>query len=347
MYSIAKLNDADRKALFDAYSFKYRESPEIVEKDYWVTLLLDYLFNYSEFKDYFTFKGGTSLSKCFDIINRFSEDIDLILNWSALGFNDDDVYRIRSNNAQLKYNKNIEDAAMEFIKNKLKPSMEKDLKKLLGFNPNFTLGEDEHVLNFNYPNIYNASNSGILQCVRLEIGPLAERLPSTEKEIKPLISKMNLPIMSKFSTVVRCISPERTFWEKILILHQEAHRPTIKVDKNGKEVPNSMPRRYSRHYYDVWKISQTEYKNIALQNIELLKKVIAFKKKFYHYNWDHLETALPGAIVLVPSEERIKELRKDFESMKAMINDDVKSFDELIENLKRLEDEINNKRCEF
>ena len=342
MYSIARLKAEDRKALFDAYSFQYRESPEIVEKDFWVTLLLDYLFHHSEFKEYFTFKGGTSLSKCFNIINRFSEDIDLILNWSALGYSDEDIYEDRSNSAQLKYNKSVEDAAMEFIENKLKPSMEKGLKEFLGFDPNFSLGEDKHVLNFNYPNIYNVNNSGILQCVRLEIGPLAERVPSIEKEIEPLISKINLPIMSQTSTTVRCISPERTFWEKILILHQEAHRPMTKIDIDRNEIPNPTPRRYSRHYYDVWKISQTNYKEIALNDIDLLKKVIAFKKKFYRYSWDHLETALPGAIVLIPNEERIKDLRKDFESMKAMINDDeIKSFDELIENLKNLEEELN------
>ena len=128
MYSIARLKSEDRKALFDAYSFQYRESPEIVEKDFWVTLLLDYLFHHSEFKEDFTFKGGTSLSKCFNIINRSSEDIDLILNWSALGYSDEDIYEDRSNSAQLKYNKSVEDAAMEFIENKLKPSMEKGLK---------------------------------------------------------------------------------------------------------------------------------------------------------------------------------------------------------------------------
>lgn len=342
MYSIANLKVEDRKALFDAYSFQYRESPAIIEKDFWVTLLLDYLFNHSEFREYFTFKGGTSLSKCFNIINRFSEDIDLILDWSALGYSDEEIYEERSNSAQLKYNKSVEDAAMEFIENKLKPSMEEGLQKLLNFKPNFTLGEDKHVLNFNYPNIYNANNSGILQCVRLEIGPLAERVPSIERTIEPLVSKMTLPIMSQTSTKVRCISPERTFWEKILILHQEAHRPLTKKDKDGAEIPNPTPRRYSRHYYDVWKISQTEYKNNALNDINLLKKVITFKKKFYRYSWDHLEAALPGAIVLIPNEARFNDLRKDFESMKAMINDDeIKSFDELLEHLKKLEDEIN------
>lgn len=342
MYKIAKLSKSDRKDLFDAYAFQYRESPEIVEKDFWVTLILDYLFHKSKFKDYFIFKGGTSLSKCFNIINRFSEDIDLILNWSALGISDDDIYKSRSNTAQLKYSRTIEERAMTFIETKLKPSMEKDFKEILGEEPSFNLSFDKHVLNFNYPNIYNAESVGILQCVRLEIGPLAERVPCIEKEITPLISKLNVPIMKQFSTKVRCISPERTFWEKVLILHQEAHRPMTKTDKNGKEIPNPIPRRYSRHYYDLWKISQTDYKDIAISNIDLLKKIIAFKKKFYKYSWDNLENALPGSIVLIPNASRIEELRDDFNSMKVMLNDnEITNFDQLISYLQLLEKELN------
>lgn len=153
---------------------------------------------------------------------------------------------------------------------------------------------------------------------------------------------MNLPIMSLKSTIVRTISPERTFWEKVLILHQEAHRPFFKKDKDGKEIPNSIPRRYSRHYYDVWKIGQTEYKLLALKNIALLDKVIRFKKIFYNYSWDDIENAKPGNIVLVPNEQRILELKADFNMMKEMIDDrSIESFDMLIDLLKELERELN------
>ncbi|MBQ7275887.1 MAG: nucleotidyl transferase AbiEii/AbiGii toxin family protein [Bacilli bacterium] len=115
MYNIAKIPLLDRKDLFETYSFKYGITGEIVEKDFWVTIMLDYLFNKSEFKDVFTFKGGTSLSKCFNIIDRFSEDIDLILDWNVLGIEDEDLYSQRSKTAQLKYIQNVEENAMGFI----------------------------------------------------------------------------------------------------------------------------------------------------------------------------------------------------------------------------------------
>ncbi len=341
MYRIANLSPSDRKQLFDTYTLKYGTAQEIVEKDYWVTLMLDYLFHKSEFKNVFTFKGGTSLSKCFHIIDRFSEDIDLVLDWSFLGVSDDELFAQRSKTAQTKYNQTVEQSAIEFIAKRLLPSMQRDFQLILRDEPKIeTNPDDGHIVNFYYPNVYNAQKAGLLQCIRLEIGPLAEKVPSVTRTVAPMISDMNVPIMTLTETPVRAISPERTFWEKVLILHQEAHRPQFKKDKNGNVVSNPIPRRYSRHYYDVWKISQTEYKNIALNDLELLDRVIRFKKKFYNYSWDDLENARPGNIVLIPGENRIEELRSDFISMKEMINDaSIESFDELVFLLKGLEKE--------
>ena len=105
MYNIANLSNKDRNALFSKYENDFGINKAIVEKDFWVTFLLDYLFHKSKFKDYFIFKGGTSLSKCFNLISRFSEDIDLILKWNYL--TDDDPKKERSNTKQLKYNEEI------------------------------------------------------------------------------------------------------------------------------------------------------------------------------------------------------------------------------------------------
>lgn len=343
MYNIAKLSKEDRKELFDTYILKFEVPGEIVEKDFWVSLMLDYIFHKSIYKDYFTFKGGTSLSKCFHIIDRFSEDIDLILNWNYLGIPDEEVYVQRTNNAQSKYNEKILNLSAEFIEKRLLPSMEEDFEVILNSKPEFQLANNKQIIEFYYPNVYNANNVGLLQSIRLEIGPLAERVPFTVKEISPLISDINTPIIKQSTSMIRCISPERTFWEKVLILHQEAHRPMTKRDKDGNTIPNLMPSRYSRHYYDVWKISQTNYKSIALNDLDLLERVRKFKKNFYRYSWDNLENAIPGNIVLIPSEDRIIELRKDFESTKFMINDNtINSFDDVLLHLSDLEKEINN-----
>ncbi len=331
MYNIAKLSNNDRDIVFTKYAFEKGVSKAIVEKDFWVTLILDYLFHRCKYKDYFIFKGGTSLSKCFNIIERFSEDIDLILRWDLL--TDDNPNKERSNRQQDIYNKNINKLAADFIKEKLMPEMIYDFNNILGQKAEFQIDENEpQVLNFNYPRLYN-DDAGILKFVRLEIGPLAALTPTEDVTISPLISKLNLKLMNKNEIIIKTVSPERTFWEKILILNQEAHRP----------VDRKMPSRYSRHYYDVYRISLTKYKDKAYSNLELLEQVREFKKKFYPVGWAKYDLAKPGLFTLVPSEERIKELRVDFSNMKEMINDDsINSFDDLLIYIKQLENEINN-----
>lgn len=331
MYNIAKLSNNDRDIVFKKYSFEYSISEAIVEKDFWVTLILDYLFHKCKYKDYFIFKGGTSLSKCFNIIERFSEDIDLILRWDLL--TDDDPNKERSNRQQDIYNKNINLLAANFIKEKLLPEITKDFNGFLGQKADFQIdANDQQVLNFNYPRLYN-DDAGILKFVRLEIGPLAALTPTEDVTISPLISKLNLRLMNKNETIIKTVSPERTFWEKILILNQESHRP----------VDRKMPSRYSRHYYDVYRISLTKYKDKAYSNLELLEQVREFKKKFYPVGWAKYDLAKPGLFTLVPSEERIKELRVDFSNMKEMINDNlINSFDDLLFYIKQIEREINN-----
>ena len=331
MYNVARLSDKDRDTIFTRYAFEYGNNKAIIEKDFWVTLVLDYLFHKCKYKDYLIFKGGTSLSKCFNIINRFSEDIDLILRWDLL--TDDDPDNERSNRQQDIYNKNINKLAAEFILNKLKPAMEEDFEKILGKKIAISVDENEpQVLNFMYPRLYDDNESGILKFVRLEIWPLAALTPTEDVEISPLIAALNLKIYDNVKTIIKTVSPERTFWEKVMILNQESHRPMEK-----KMLP-----RYSRHYYDVYKISLTKYKDKAYSNLDLLTKVRNFKKKFYPVSWAKYDSAVPGEFILVPNEERIKELKEDYENMKEMLNDDSISFEQLIEEIKKIEKEINN-----
>lgn len=330
MYNVAKLSEKDRDIIFTKYAYEQGNNKAIIEKDFWVTLVLDYLFHICKYQDYFIFKGGTSLSKCFNLINRFSEDIDLILRWDIL--TNDDPYKERTKNQQDIYNRRINMLAANFIRDKLKPIMEEDFEKILGKRIDINIDKDEpQVLNFVYPRIYDDNDSGILKYVRLEIGPLAALSPTEDVKISPLISSLNLKIYENMETIIKTVSPERTFWEKVLILNQESHRPMEK----------RMLPRYSRHYYDVYKISLSPYKEKAYANLDLLTQVRNFKKKFYPVGWAKYDTATPGQFTLVPNEERLKELKEDFNNMKEMINDDSISFEELMKEIKRIEKEIN------
>ena len=294
--------------------------------------MLDYLFHKSKFKDYFIFKGGTSLSKCYNIIDRFSEDIDLILKWNFL--TDDNMYNDRSKTKQDQYNKNMNELASKFIKDKLLPDLINDFELILGYKPIFEIEEiNPQVISFIYPRVSEKNESNILKNIRLEIGPLAALVPTEKVNISPLISKLNSPLMKKTNTVVETVSPERTFWEKVLILHQEAHRPEIK----------KVPDRYSRHFYDVYKISKTIYKEKAFKDLKLLELVREFKIKFYPSSWSSYQTAKPGLFDLIPKGEHYNQLKMDFISMKDMINDkSLCTFEDLMKEIKTLEIEMNN-----
>ena len=116
MRNIARLSDNDRRELFRNTADKMGLNDAIVEKDFWVCFTLDYLFHRSPWKESITFKGGTSLSKAFHLISRFSEDIDLILDWRVLGYGKDEPWEKRSNTKQDAFNKEANVRAEVFLR---------------------------------------------------------------------------------------------------------------------------------------------------------------------------------------------------------------------------------------
>lgn len=331
MYEFAKYKQSDKEFAFNFVSVKKGIHKAIVEKDFWVCLTLDYLFNKSKYKDAFVFKGGTSLSKGFNIINRFSEDVDLILDWRVLGVDKDEPLQERSNTKQDKYNMYLVDLAEDFIANTLLADLKENFSALLGCDLNFSIDErNKQSINFYYPKLYDINY--VKPQISLEIGPLAAWTPSQSISISPYIAEKMPNALTQNKTNVLTVMPQRTFWEKATILHREAHR----------NLANSMPTRYSRHYYDVYQFSKTPYKNSSLNDMDLLKKVVQFKNKFYRSAWACYDDCLNGKFKLVPDEKRFGELKKDYAQMSEMIFGKIPTFDEIITTLKELEKEINS-----
>lgn len=125
--------------------------------------------------------------------------------------------------------------------------------------------------------------------------------------------------------------PERTFWEKATILHHEAHRPENSV----------MPSRYSRHYYDLYRLAHSDVKEKAFLKVALLQKVVDFKKKFYPRGWAKYDEAKPGTFRLNPPAHSKKKLESDYKTMKEMIYGDYPDFETLMQYIEQLENEIN------
>lgn len=333
MIQLVKQSAEDRYALFQYTANELKMSEAIVEKDFWVCFMLEVLFEHSPYKDYFAFKGGTSLSKSFELIERFSEDIDLILDWRKLGYATREPLETRSNTAQERFKKEMNAKCEAFLKDEFIPTMQQDLSTLCPQEQfTFTIDEvDPQTVLVGYPKNYD--DAAIVKEIRLEIGPLAAWTPVSNYNLHAYVyDAPDLPFETK-SITVPTVEVARTFWEKATILHAEAHRPETKP----------LPPRYSRHYYDVYMMQRNpNVWDTIVANKALLEKVIDFKQRFYRLNWAQYEKALNGELVLVPTDEvSLKGLKSDYASMQNMLFGEQPTFEEILETLKALQVQLN------
>lgn len=323
MDRVAQLPDNERRELFGETAAAMKTVPAIVEKDFWVVWVLNHLFQHERLQKLLQFKGGTSLSKVFDAIGRFSEDIDLILDWRTV--TDEDPERTRSKTQQGKFNAATNEKAAVYIREALLP----EISALLSPRCQCSMDDDNpFAIVVRYPALYDA---GYLRPqILLEIGPLASWRPSDTFEIQSYAAEHFPDVFKQAICKIPTILAKRTFWEKATILHQEAHRPMEKP----------MPPRYSRHYYDLAQLSQSAIKQEALDDLPLLAEVVDFKQRFYPSAWSRYELAVPGSLKLLPDEARLKEIESDYSRMQAMIFAKKLHFGEIVAILTMLETEV-------
>lgn len=330
MRNVARLSEDERSALFRNTADRMGLNDAIIEKDFWVCFTLDYLFHRCPWKKSITFKGGTSLSKAFNLISRFSEDIDLILDWQLLGYGRNEPWEKRSNTKQEAFNKEANARAESFLAEQFCPAVKAELSRELGCEANIYIDEtDRQTVLFAYPHLF--SNPATLQVIRLEIGALAAWTPSKIARIEPYAAACYPKVFEQKDTAILTVAPERTFWEKATILHHEANRP--------EHLP--MPQRYSRHHYDLYRMSMTPVKETAFARFDLLQTVVDFKMKFYPRTWAKYPEAVPGTLKLIPPEYRFAALASDYAAMKDMLYGDIPSFDAIMDALQEMENEIN------
>jgi hypothetical protein len=327
MNKVANLSANDRRELFLETAASRAMSPAVAEKDFWVCWVLGKLFSDPVLKDRLIFKGGTSLSKVFGLINRFSEDIDLVLDWELLGYSKQlDDTPLSSKTQQDRFNKQVNKKAAEYIGGPLLARLNDQLGKQDGIICSVNK-DDPQTLNISYP---AAFSEGYLRPeLWLEIGPLASFVPASKHTITPYAAEAFPRLFESPSCEVVAIDAERTFWEKATILHQQAHRAS------------DMPLRYSRHYYDLHQLSNSTVKHAALKKFDLLNDVVSFKQRFYPCSWARYDLACPGNFRLAPKENFLPELQRDYRQMEAMFFGEIPAFADIIKTLVHLEQEIN------
>ena len=331
MKTVARLSANERYELFRNTADKMGLHDAIVEKNFWVCFTLDYLFARSPWKDHIVFKGGSSLSMAYNLISRFSEDIDLILDWRILGYGVNEPWAERSNTKQDAFNKEANLRAEHFLSEEMCRIMKSDLSKELGCEAEIFMDKsDGQTILFAYPNLFE--NPSTLKVIRLEIGALAAWSPAQKVSIGSYAASCYPHVFEQAATEILTVLPERTFWEKATILHHEANRPEHL----------SMPLRYSRHYYDLYRMSDSYVKESAFNDLELLNKVVQFKMKFYPRGWAKYQDAKPGSFKLVPPSYRFHALSEDYRNMRDMLYGDVPEFEVIMSRLNELENEINS-----
>jgi hypothetical protein len=330
MNRVAHLSPEQRNELFRLTAERRgMGSVAVVEKDFWVCWTLKQIFEHPILSKQLIFKGGTSLSKVFGLIDRFSEDIDLVLDWRVVGEAEDPM-AARSKTKQQRLNDTLNEKACAYIAATLLPL----LKEALGSLCQLEIRPDEkdqgHVVRVEYPK--TVKTGGLLPYIQLETGPLASWLPHSEHTVTPYAAEDFPDQFEDPRCPVRAIDAERTFWEKATILHHEAHRPK----------DSAVPERYSRHYYDLSLMASDEtLKASALGQPDLLENVVLFKKKFYPRGWANYDAAVRGSLKLIPPDHVLKAMQKDYVAMQDMIFGRCPSFDAILTSLTILEREIN------
>ena len=340
MDRIAQATQKERAELFrrSAGVVRPERSPAIIEKDFWVCWALHRLFDVLQFRPQLIFKGGTSLSKAYHAVERFSEDVDLSLSRRDLGFadsRDPEQPGISGKESQRRIEALV-DACQQTILDRLLPGLRADFASTIG--PGGWSVEldtiDPQTVIFTYPRseLAGALPEAIRPAIRLEMGARSDDWPVEVREIRPYAAEaFPAAFTAAVSCQVRALDAKRTFWEKATILHAEHHRPA------GKPLAAGM----SRHYYDLYQLAGQEIGQRALERGDLLARVVAHKSLFFASAWANYETAVPGSLHLVPQEGQAVFLRADYARMREMIFGEAPAWEQIMHGLRELEAQIN------
>lgn len=348
MDAVATQPAGEREALFGETAARMGVASSVIpEKDFWVCFALHHLFALG-FRPSLLFKGGTSLSKAFGLIERFSEDIDLTLNRAELGFaGKSDPLVIHGRKARQRQIEALGAACGRVVHEKLEPALRESLKAVLGpkgwaLDP-VTRDDGQVDLRFRYPPCLSAADYGglpyIEPLVRMEIGARSDQEPSQHVAIRSYAARYFPELFRQVDTQVRVLAPERTFWEKATILHAEYSRP---APEGGERPP--VWRQLSRHAYDIVMMDRHGVAERALSRPDLLAAVARHKDAFFHSGWARYNEAAPGSFHLMPGEELARVLRRDYAEMAPMFMGEPPKFDEILRALGDLEGRINRAR---
>lgn len=323
----------DEKQLIISKAADHMDVSEmIIEKDLWVCWLLEQLFTLPV---QMVFKGGTSLSKVFNIIKRFSEDCDITIDYRD--FSDKEIDLEKTSRSQLKkISERLKSQLKYYVNNTVLPLLE---NKLASQFPDqefeMILSEDGEKLEFYYPSIMTNSIVYLRDHVLVEFGIRNSTEPCENHQIIPYLTNSIDSEILVPKPVINTLSPIRTFWEKVTLIHVECHRKRL----------HQTPERLSRHWYDLYMLNKSHIGVESLERLDILESVLEYKRAFFNASYANYDDCQKGKLCLIPSSENQEALSKEYARMidADMFYQTPPLFTEIIAALQSLELIINQK----
>lgn len=315
-------------------SQKLGRDPNVIEKDIWVCWVLEQLFSMPN-RLLMAFKGGTSLSKVFNLINRFSEDVDVTLDYRSFE-KDVDLFSEGISKSKLrKISDVLKNHVRDHVHLVVKPYFSALLDDLFGKNNcKIDLSDNGEKMRIYYPSVLEDIRDDYLSnSILIEFGGRNITEPNQEHVIRPyltdVVQELEFP-----KAAVTVLSPARTFWEKATLMHVECNRGEYKANAS----------RLSRHWYDLAALSRSTIGDLALGTPELLMDVIRNKKVFYDSPYANYDACLQKRFQMIPNEKFLVELKTDFEKMleSGMFYGDQPNFEDIMSEIEKLEIKVNS-----
>lgn len=336
MKKIAALSAGERRELFNETGVRMGLPPFHVEKDFWVCWTLGVLFGDAKVGPHLTFRGGTSLSKAWGLIERFSEDIDLAMarDWfgpladpGEAGINTAErdrrlqALRHECRRAINEVLLPVLDAAAKGLKEKLRLEVE----PLQNARDPFCIHVQYPQAGFSAPVSYNKA------AVKIELSGRAAGWPMQVREIEPYVAMQFPTIDPQAKCTLSCVKPERTFWEKAALLHEQNVRPET----------NQLAARQARHLYDLTRLWSVMPAGDGFR--ALWDGVVKHRRSYFDYKWVDYETLTPAnlqILQIVPSDGRLGEWEADYRAMRAMFYGKAPGFEEVVQSLRMIQRKV-------
>lgn len=296
----------------------------MIEKDWWVTTALKAIFT-CDLHKHFAFKGGTSLSKSWNLLNRFSEDIDIVIDKSLFGVTDDQELG-RSQREKLR------DAAHAFVMKKVQPILHARMLTIGVPESTFKIyaeeskssDQDPTIILLDYSSLTAIKNDYTKSQVKIEIGVRAMMEPYETRPVSSLLSQY----LDMNETVgVSTVLPQRTFWEKSFLLHELFQKPLDKMEIA----------RMSRHWYDLHYLAKAGFAEKAIQDKALYEAIRNHRKVFTKVPGVDYDTLSPTSFGLFPPKAKDVDWGNDYKKMiESYIYRDAPSLEDLIDSIREI-----------